>query len=62
MPHINLIQEQRSQARRNETKARGGFFAFVAITSLSAADYGAMFLQDVKTLLEDPTTMFMEMI
>jgi len=45
MPHINLIQEQRSQARRNETKARGGFFAFVAITSLSAAAYGALFLQ-----------------
>ncbi len=45
MPYINLIQEQRAVTRRNEIRARSGFFAFVGITSLAVLGYGALFLQ-----------------
>lgn len=45
MPHINLIQEQRSHARKSELRTRAGFFAFVGIAFVSVGAYGFLFLQ-----------------
>ena len=51
MPYINLIQEQRAVARRNEIRTRAGFFAFIGIGFVSVMGYGALYLkgQDLKS-------------
>jgi Tfp pilus assembly protein PilN len=46
MPHINLIQEQRAIARRNEIRSRTGFFTFVGVTFLSVMAYGGLYLKN----------------
>lgn len=40
MPYINLIQEQRAQAQKNELRSRLGFFTFIGISSLAGIAYG----------------------
>lgn len=45
MPYINLIQEQRARAQADESRARFGFIAFVAVTSISVFGYGILMLQ-----------------
>lgn len=45
MPLINLIQEQRLAIRRDETRARSYFFAFVGLGVLSVGGYLATLLE-----------------
>jgi Tfp pilus assembly protein PilN len=45
MPNINLIQEQRAISRKNELRARIGFFSFVGITFISVGAYAILFLE-----------------
>jgi Tfp pilus assembly protein PilN len=45
MPYINLIQEQRSFARKSEMRTRACFFAFVGIAFVSVGAYGSLYLQ-----------------
>jgi len=45
MPLINLIQEQRLAAKRDETRARSYFFGFVGIGILSVGGYLTLLLQ-----------------
>jgi Tfp pilus assembly protein PilN len=46
MPYINLIQEQRSAARRSEVRARASFFGFVGVSLVSVMTYGSLFLRN----------------
>jgi pyruvate dehydrogenase E2 component (dihydrolipoamide acetyltransferase) len=55
--------EERPAVRHGEIVARHLMNLSISIDHRLADGWdGAMFLQDVKTLLEDPTTMFMEMV
>ncbi|MEZ0325286.1 MAG: PilN domain-containing protein [Fimbriimonas sp.] len=46
MPYINLIQEQRASSRKNEVRARAGFFTFVGVGVVSVLSYGGLFLKN----------------
>jgi pyruvate dehydrogenase E2 component (dihydrolipoamide acetyltransferase) len=55
--------EERPAVRNGQIVARHLMNLSISVDHRLADGYdGAMFLQDVKSLLEDPTTMFMEMI
>jgi pyruvate dehydrogenase E2 component (dihydrolipoamide acetyltransferase) len=55
--------EERPAIRNGQVVARWLMNLSISVDHRLADGYdGAMFLQDVKTLLEDPTTMFMEMV
>jgi pyruvate dehydrogenase E2 component (dihydrolipoamide acetyltransferase) len=55
--------EERPAVRDGQIVARWLMNLSISVDHRLADGYdGAMFLQDVKTLLEDPTTMFMEMV
>lgn len=45
MPLINLIQEQRLTAKRNERKTRSYFFMFVGVSMASAVGYLGLLLE-----------------
>jgi len=46
MPLINLIQEQRQEAKRNETRARVFFMSFIGTTAVSLAAVGFLMFQN----------------
>ncbi len=46
MPYINLIQEQRASSKRNEGRARTGFFTFIGVSFLSVITYGTLHLRN----------------
>jgi len=55
--------EERPAVRAGQIVARHLMNLSISVDHRLADGWdGAMFLQDVKTLLEDPTTMFMEMV
>ncbi len=58
MPYINLIEEQRAGARRNELRARVGFFTFIGVTSMSVLVYGALFLKTTALKEKEASLMF----
>lgn len=56
MPMINLIQEQRFEARRSESKTRTAVFALIGAAGLSVLGYGALFVQGQAILAEQTAT------
>jgi len=55
MPLINLIQEQRVLARKNETKARMLFFSFVGVAAVSVVSFGYFMFQTDALMKEEAT-------
>lgn len=53
MPFINLIQEQRLQARKDERFARVGLFTLVGVSSLCFLGWGALTFQLERTVAEE---------
>jgi len=45
MPNINLIQEQRQHSKKNDLRARAGFFAFVGTAVVFGGLYGVLLLK-----------------
>lgn len=45
MPFINLIQEQRLAARRDERRTRSAFIAFIGVSSLTTLGYLGLLLE-----------------
>ncbi len=53
MPFINLIQEQRLQAKKDERFARVGIFTLVGVSTLCFLGWGALTFQLERTVAEE---------